>query len=71
MDPQKIEYLCGYVQLWVEKVRNLTPTKIIVHGVTDTAQKSLGYNMLQMHACGSLRGVHTMNVIDATPSYHL
>ena len=27
--------------------------------------------MLQMHACGSLRGVHTMNVIDATPSYHL
>lgn len=48
MDPQKIEYLCGYVQLWVEKVRNLTPTKIIVHGVTDTAQKTLGYNMLQM-----------------------
>lgn len=30
------------------KVRNLTPTKIIVHGVTDTAQITLGYNMLQM-----------------------
>lgn len=30
------------------KVRNLTPTKIIVHGVTDTAKITLGYNMLQM-----------------------
>jgi|AraCvinosormetaG_1042628.scaffolds.fasta_scaffold06194_1 hypothetical protein len=30
------------------KVRNFTPTKIIVHGVTDTAKITLGYNMLQM-----------------------
>lgn len=30
------------------KVRNLSPTKMIVHGVTDTAQITLGYNMLQM-----------------------
>lgn len=30
------------------KVRNLTPTKIIVRGVTDTAKITLGYNMLQM-----------------------
>lgn len=30
------------------KVRNFTPTKMIVHSVTDTAPITLGYNMLQM-----------------------
>lgn len=43
---KEIEYLWCSALGW--KVRNLTPTKILVHGVTGTAKRTLGYNMLQM-----------------------
>lgn len=48
----------------------ILPDPLIIHGVGNMTQKSIGYIKLEV-AVGGLRGTHRFEVVDFRPSYHM